>query len=92
MTSFCTLTDLVSWFSCAENLHFTEVLTVVLFFTFFLIFKDYPSREGVLASLFIAAFSSFVFLGLGLINPLVPLAYVVLLALSAVFLQSQNSS
>lgn len=93
MVAVCVLSDMVSWFSCAEQgLPFTEVLTVSIFFIFFMVFKSYPTREALPASLFISTIVALSFLGLNLINPVIPIAGVILTAASAVLLNNQNTT
>lgn len=88
----CRITDIVSWFSCAEaSVPFTELLTIVVFFVFFLLMKNYPLRESLPPSLFIATLVAAGFLGMGLINSYFVIGGIVLTAISAVFLYSQNN-
>lgn len=90
--TICALTDIVSWFSCAEaTVPFTEILVVSIFFIFFLLLKAYPLRESLPPALFIATIIAAGFLGMGLINPFFVIGGIVLTALSAVFLYSSNN-
>lgn len=88
----CTLSTIESLFSCAQQgLPFSEGIVLVVFFTFFLVFKSYPNREALSPSLFIATLVALLFLGANLINPLVPVIGIILTALSVVFLNNQNN-
>lgn len=89
----CVLTDFVSWFQCAETAApLAELLVMGIFFTFFLLLKTYPLRESLPASLFIATMSAAAFYGMGVLNPLMLIAGIILTGLSAVFLNAQNSA
>lgn len=94
MTGYCTLSDLISWFTCVQvtgGLPFAEIITMVTFVVFFMVLKSYPTREALPSSLFIATVVSLSFYGMGLGFWGVPVLMVILTALSAVFLSNQNS-
>ena len=89
----CTLTDIVSWFSCAQTgAPFAELITIVVFSVAFLALKTSSTREALTASLFIATFTAATFTGMGVIGITLPLVGIILTGLSAVFLNSQNST
>lgn len=89
----CTLTDIVSMFVCAQNgAPFTELLTIAVFFLSLILFGVYPLREKLPVSLFVSTLVSAVFLAMGVINPFVTLAGVLLTGVSVVFLYMNNTS
>lgn len=92
MTS-CTLSGISSWFTCLSNngVPFGEVVTLVVFAVFFLLLKNYPTREALIAASFAGLVVSGAFLGMGAINPFAPVVMLIILGISAVFLSTQNS-
>jgi len=93
MTTPCTLTDFVSWFTCAQSaVPMAEIFTMSIFFIFFLLLKTYPLRESLPTALFFSTFTAGVFYGMGLVSAALPIAGIVLTALSVVFLNSQNTT
>jgi hypothetical protein len=91
--AICTLTDIFSWFTCAESgMPFTEVITIVVFLVGFFSLKNYGTREALTPALFISTLVAAGFLGIGAINSLMVVILVILTAISAVFLQNQNTA
>lgn len=88
----CSLSDIPSFITCTQaSLPFGEGVSVAIFLIFFLLFKEYPLREALPSALFAELFTAAVFYGLGAMNPQFLLGSVIALALSVVFLNSQNS-
>lgn len=99
MATVCTLTDLVSWVSCVEygnagsvGLPLTEGIVLAVWVSFFLLLVYNSSRQAFAVSSFIAVLVSGAFLGLGLINPMVPIAAIIFTALGVVLSFSQTNS
>lgn len=89
MTVTCTLSDLVSWFVCAEQYaYFGELLTAVVFIVVFRLSsdssgaKDFSYNDAVV-SLFAATMVALALYGIGAANGAFALACVVLTGLAA---------
>lgn len=93
MTYSCTLGNLVSYFTCAQQAApMGELLTIVVFAATYFSVASYPLREALPPSLFVASLVALSLLGVGAINSTFATAAVILFALSLAYLYFGNDS
>jgi hypothetical protein len=83
MATVCTLTNLVSWFTCAEqHAYFGELLTIAVFLVFFFQTREPEVYNGLSVSMLIATMVALGLYGIGGVNGAFAVAMIVLLGLT----------